>query len=699
MTSHKPTVNSRSAHPSAARSSRTTRSSAAAASAAGGPAPIPNATRRPSASQKAAHNTTNGDRDRSSHDGTRTGLDLVKNLRQWRSDAYELQLWDTAAFWGDKALTISGDPADYYWQAKTYVASGQYARAETLLTHNDQIMESSVRCRFMAAFACVRLGKWEQASLLLNENEWTVVASKSVGGHDDECSIKLDASVYYLRGVVHSRLGDMRKAHNCMKKAVMHDPRCVEAFHWLIDNHVMSRQEEEDFVRTVDFQICGIQEDFMRNIYYSSLKKFDEQSVAALESNYKLCGNHDILLRRAEALFKQCKYKQCYNITSSLVKQDPFNLRCVPLHVSCLSELGLKAQLFYFAHILVDAFPEKACTWYAVGAYYLLIDKNIEARRYFSKSTGIDNSFGPAWMGFAHSFAAEGETDQAISAYSTSMKLFNGMHQPLLYLGMHQSSINNFEVAQDYLQQAEALCDDDPMIANELGVLHMRRGDSAKAAQVLLRAVDLAKNAEMGRSGWETILFNLAQAYRRSGDFDSARKYAHEVIKMNHQLADAYALLGFMAHAENDLSQALEWYQLALSYNPEDVVCQDLVHSLMEDLPWTYDDPDKWPGDFPQLRLEVEEQPLLAPQENAPDIGRTRITKPPLSLAMTPSDTSMDAGIYSTPESHSFALPTPRRLLNFGEVPGSTSRVDAFERRLAGADIDTSVEMEIDEEG
>ena len=38
----------------------------------------------------------------------------------------------------------------------------------------------------------------------------------------------------------------------------------------------------------------------------------------------------------------------------------------------------------------------------------------------------MDPHFGPAWIGFAHSFAVEGEHEQAISAYTTAARLFQG---------------------------------------------------------------------------------------------------------------------------------------------------------------------------------------------------------------------------------------------------------------------------------
>ena len=43
----------------------------------------------------------------------------------------------------------------------------------------------------------------------------------------------------------------------------------------------------------------------------------------------------------------------------------------------------------------------------------------------------MDPHFGPAWIGFAHSFAAEGEHEQAISAYTTAARLFQGYAAPL----------------------------------------------------------------------------------------------------------------------------------------------------------------------------------------------------------------------------------------------------------------------------
>ena len=38
----------------------------------------------------------------------------------------------------------------------------------------------------------------------------------------------------------------------------------------------------------------------------------------------------------------------------------------------------------------------------------------------------MDSHCGPAWIGFGHTFAIESEYDQAITAYSTTAKLYPG---------------------------------------------------------------------------------------------------------------------------------------------------------------------------------------------------------------------------------------------------------------------------------
>lgn len=141
-----------------------------------------------------------------------------------------------------------------------------------------------------------------------------------------------------------------------------------------------------------------------------------------------------------------------------MLDRDPYHHSCLPIHLTCLVELKDSSGLFYMAHKLVDSYPEKAIAWFAVGCYYFLIQNHQNARRYFGKASQLDPQFGPAWLGFGHAFAAEGEHDQAMAAYCTAARLMSGCHLPLLYIGMEHVASHNTAMARQCFLQAHAIC-------------------------------------------------------------------------------------------------------------------------------------------------------------------------------------------------------------------------------------------------
>lgn len=87
----------------------------------------------------------------------------------------------------------------------------------------------------------------------------------------------------------------------------------------------------------------------------------------------------------------------------------------------------------------------------------------------------MDPRFAPAWIAFGHTFAAEGEHEHAITAYSTSARLFQGSHLPLLFVGMEHIQLANEVMAIESLVASTVMCDSDPLAWNELGVLSVMR--------------------------------------------------------------------------------------------------------------------------------------------------------------------------------------------------------------------------------
>lgn len=99
----------------------------------------------------------------------------------------------------------------------------------------------------------------------------------------------------------------------------------------------------------------------------------------------------------------------------------------MPLHLACMYHLPhLRSRLFLLAHQLIDQQPDEAVSWYAVGLWYFAGKRWDEARRFLGKAVLLDSRYGPGWIAFAHTYALEGEHDQAITAYSTAQRHFQG---------------------------------------------------------------------------------------------------------------------------------------------------------------------------------------------------------------------------------------------------------------------------------
>ena len=94
----------------------------------------------------------------------------------------------------------------------------------------------------------------------------------------------------------------------------------------------------------------------------------------------------DMALIEAEQLFAEQDFGACYNALKAIKDRDAYYLDAVPLLCSVMIELGKQGELDHMAHNLVEANPDAAVAWYAVGSYYFLIKKYPVARKYFDKA-------------------------------------------------------------------------------------------------------------------------------------------------------------------------------------------------------------------------------------------------------------------------------------------------------------------------
>ncbi|KAF2403161.1 TPR-like protein [Trichodelitschia bisporula] len=542
---------------------------------------------------------------------------MDKYLREWRQKAQDMNQHEAASFVGDKLVALSASPDDVYALAQSYVAQGHFSRAQSLLATKG-VVEHSSACKYLAALCLLKQHKYEEALHLLGDSNpvhlisdpnnprrklrhgGTAARATRIDQSEerDRTDPKAEAGMCFLRGQCYVKNNAFDKAKECFKIAVRIDVQCYEAFDALMKNALLSSDEEWDFLDSLDFDSITVGDgrnqdenqeaaQFTRLLYSTRLSKYSHptetiEAVETLSTHYKLAHNADIMLARASLLFTQCRFRDALQATTAILEADPDNIPAMPVHVACLHELGEKNSLHILAHTLAESHPNEPVTYLAIGVYYLTINQISEARRFFSKSSTMDPHFGPAWIGFAHTFAAEGEHDQAISAYSTALRLFQGTHLPNLFMGMQNLALGNLRLAKEYLRVAWTLCKTDPLLINELGVVAYHENDLTAAIDAFTRALQMATALNSDPHAWLPTRTNLAHALRRARRYAEAHDVFVQVLQEGGRDCAVFSALGLTCLELGDLNGAIRALHEALAVNPQDAVATDLLARAME---------------------------------------------------------------------------------------------------------------------
>lgn len=512
-------------------------------------------------------------------------LSRAEKLRLWRHDALMQHQYDTAEYIGDKILSLTSDPNDAFWLAQAYFNRGDYLRTHLLLTSTSEFMQS-LSCRYLAAYALIKLERWDGALDILGETnpfkEQKYKVKTSDGG------VLLEASMCYLRGLVFVNQNNFERAKEALKEAVTVDVKCFEAFNELIKNNYLSPSEEWELANLLKYSEEDDNDELIKLLYTSKLSKYlntnkFEEAESILREEYRLGDNSDVLLSRADYLYIQCNYDECLNVCIKVMEKDPCNLNLMSNYLSCLYELGGRNKLFLKAHQLAESHPTHPLTWLAIGIYYLSINKILEARKYFSKATMLDPSSGQAWIGFAHTFALEGEHEQAISAYAFAARLFPGTHVPNLFLGMQHLQMNNVNLAEEYLSASYQICNSDPLLLNELGVINYHKSAFQKAESYLQEALGAAKYLNSESQTWISIHCNLGHVYRRSNQPYKALDCFNQAFKLSHRNdSNILSSMGLLYMKLGEVFKAINVLHDALALSPSDPVASDLLKRALE---------------------------------------------------------------------------------------------------------------------
>ncbi|KAI0325438.1 TPR-like protein [Cubamyces sp. BRFM 1775] len=493
----------------------------------------------------------------------------------------------------EMAPPLSGSPTDEIAPGVQRLPVGPGEMIDVAIQFEEgvsRLVDMSVACRYLAAQCQMRQGKWSDALEMLGESN--PFRNSGRGGPDApnmDGGVKIEASMCNLRGLLMLKLNRGDQAKACFMEALALDVKCYEAFEQLVDGEMMTPEEEWQFVKSLAYrEQTPTDADFVRLMYQSRLRKYKHTEEHAeirrrLVDEYGLGDNPDVLYSFADALYTQLRWADCFAVTSRILGLVSIHKATIPLHVACMYHIKhLHSKLFLFAHDLVEREPEAATSWFAVGMWYMCVEKYPEARTYFSKTSLMDPRFAPAWIAFAHAFSMEGEHDHAVTAYSTCARLYTGSHLPLMFVGMEHMILSNLKLAEEALAAAQHMCDSDPLLFNERGVMAFMNEDYESAAKLFHDALHLADALEKSKLPWVSTYINLGTALRRTGRLAEAKREYQRVLEIDYRNVAALSFMGVTEHLLGNIESAIVKYHEALSIDPINGYVLELLDMALE---------------------------------------------------------------------------------------------------------------------
>jgi len=593
----------------------------------------------------------------------------------------------TAIFHADKARALSGDDdEDVLRLCELLLRDEQHARALGALRARG-LDRSSARGRLLCGRCLHALRAHEECAQTLGEGDGegeTVGEAERLAALADGNAVDA-AAMCALRGRAHEAMGNRVKAVRAYTMALRFDPMCYEAYEALLATHLLSEREEQELVESLKttrdnswikdvYAVIGNSREVDSKIARGRSEIQEDGSTTPTASTSALDAlqyNGDVRMACARRMYQRGEFAACYAELKHQFELEPSRLSGMPLYLAVMVELGKKNDLYLLAHSLVAEYPKKALTWFAIGCYYMATRQFDSARKYFSKATNMDPSFVQAWIGFGHAFAAQDESDQAMAAYRTATRLFPGTHIPVMSIGMEYQRTNNLSLAYQFFRKSFEICDTDPLLFNEYGVLLYRQGSYMDAVEHFHRALELAPKPIDSR--WESLIVNLAQALRKIGRYDEAIAKFESALLIAPRNASTYAALAFTYQMKSRCSEpvslglAIEHYHKALSLRAEDAFSQHHLELALIDqsaITMPKHQPVVWDTTFPTPGEDMA-TPTFGQKEHSP---------------------SPQGGIlFPTPSPHSFqGTPT------FGQTPFS-ARVARMDESV---DMDQSVDMD-----
>ena len=485
-----------------------------------------------------------------------------------------LNLYKNALFYAEKSLNFSLNhemksiSENIFTLAKCLYLNKEYSRCVNLIQKYNMVY-FNLNFLILIGQALYNCEDYESLISFLEKDPITFEAPLN-----NKSDTKFLHSIRYLLiGKAYEMQENKQPAIRNYLLSLQNDPNNIEAFDILLNHQLLNLESKNNLLSTLSFSNDNnwlydyFKSKIDDNIYMTGKSDIEiqenenEEKANVMDILYKN-EDQDLMKMEAEKYFIARDYTNTFNKLKKINEEDFYNLEIIPMLCSCMIELNKVGELYSLAYKLANNCGDKFISWYAVGCYYYSIKKFDLSRKYFLKCNQLNKNFPEGWIALGNSYAGQDESDQALNAYRTCLRLFPGCHYSNLYIGMEFIRTNNFKTAFITFQNALLLSVNDPLIYNEIGVVYYKQRQFDEAEKFFLKGVSICNNEDRSITT-QTLILNLGHCYKKMKRFKEALQLYIKLYCIDSRNIDVLNAIGTTLAFLGNNNLALEYLHKA----------------------------------------------------------------------------------------------------------------------------------------
>ena len=542
---------------------------------------------------------------------------VMQNMKNLITKNISLHLYKNALFYAEKNLYISTTHdlnsiyENIYLLAKCLFLNKEYSRCVNLIQKYN-VVYYNLNFLILYGQALFNCDDYDSVILYLDKDPLPLEFTNQQSPE----SKNLNSIRYLLLGKAYEMKENKQPAIRCFLLSLEYDLENIEAFDILISHQLLNPNEKENLLKSLNFTENNnwlydyYQSKINDNIFmtYKSDAIFDlsmgklineinsenkdinspnnynnyNTNVNIMDILYKN-GDQSLMLMEAEKMFLARDYTNTYKKLKKINEEDFYNLDLIPMLCSSLIELNKIVDLYSLAYRLGNNCTDKFIPWYAVGCYYYSIKKYEISRKYFLKCNQLNKNFPDSWLALGNSYAGEDESDQALNAYRTCLRLFPGCHFSNLYIGMEFMRSSNYKTAFIAFQNALDLSKNDPLIYNEIGVVHYKQKNFEEAKEYFIKGIKLCSEDDVSRT-YQTLMINLGHTYRYMKKFKEAMEIYMKLYYIDSKNIDVLNGIGTVLCLLGKYNYALDFFHQANFIQSNDSYAVTMINKCINDI-------------------------------------------------------------------------------------------------------------------